>query len=722
MATTVRPLLGINKPLHGSWLSIARGCWIGLAGLTLAVLTLGSINIYKTNSTICTAVRKLDCLPLEVPKLANFSQHGLALYLLATVLITAVPWTVMGWLILTQKSKTVADLLMSLGLATGWASGLSSNNILYAFFGEVLHWPYLLPLGLVGVYLVNLVSQTTVVVMALLIPDGRFAARWSIWLTMIWFSHLAINTVYRYPFGLLQGPLLEILDKAFSLTIPLLCIFTIWFKYRFVADERAKRQLRAILPSTCALVGTYVIFTAWTIFIWSGEDTSLNTLRFGSHLVQSGTQAVCAAWFAISVGIAILRYNLFGANLFVSRALVYGGLSGVLLLLYLGVVFGLGGLLGVADAPWFSLLAAALMVVLFQPLHTFLKGRVNRTLYGVRDVPFREFVGLSRQLQDDLVPQDYFPSIVQTINQRFGLPFVRVIVKTGGFETEASVGRLQGEAVRFPVSSQGRVLGWLEVAVTPGEVLAAEERTVLETIAGQLGVSVRSLTLTAELQAATQRLVMTREEERRRLQRDLHDSLGPAIAAQTLVVGSARRLLRTDPQRAEQLLDKLEDDIYRTLAEVRSLVHALRPPDLDQLGLVRALTPKLGELAGITLRLELIFPDANETYPAAVEVAAYHIVMEAVTNVVRHARARSCSVELKVTGAALEVSVSDDGIGLTATHYGVGIASMRERAEELGGMFSVLSPNYSGVRIGASLPLFEVERRRTLVSRAVREA
>lgn len=232
------------------------------------------------------------------------------------------------------------------------------------------------------------------------------------------------------------------------------------------------------------------------------------------------------------------------------------------------------------------------MVVLFQPLHTFLKERVNRTFYGVRDVPFREFVGLSRQLQDGLMPQDYLPGIVRTINQRFGLPFVRLVVETGTIETEACVGKLQGETVRFPISSGSQALGSLEVAVKPSEVLAAEERTILETIAGQLGVSIRSLTLTAVVQVARQRLVNTREEERRRLQRDLHDGLGPAIAAQTLVVSSARRLLRTDPQHAEQLLSKLETDIDRTLAQMRSLIHGLRPPDLDQLGLVRSFTSK----------------------------------------------------------------------------------------------------------------------------------
>ena len=134
---TFRPLLGINVPLRGSWLYAARGCWVSLASLTIVVLIFGSAHIYEENSYVCTPVRKLDCLPLEAPELANFSQHGLALYLVVTVLITAVPWMLMGWLVFIRKADTVAELLMSLGLATGWASGLSSNNVPFNFFDVV---------------------------------------------------------------------------------------------------------------------------------------------------------------------------------------------------------------------------------------------------------------------------------------------------------------------------------------------------------------------------------------------------------------------------------------------------------------------------------------------------------------------------------------------------------------------------------------------------------
>ena len=253
-------------------------------------------------------------------------------------------------------------------------------------------------------------------------------------------------------------------------------------------------------------------------------------------------------------------------------------------------------------------------------------------------------------------------------------------------------------------------------------MLAADERHVLETIAGQLGMSVRSLTLSAELQAATQRLVGTREEERRRLQRDLHDGLGPALAAQMLVVSSARRSLETDPEHASALLGKLELDIHATLAQLRSLVHGLRPPVLDQLGLEGALRQRLRKLVGDTPRLELTFPAVRVAYPAAVEVAAYYIATEAVANVVRHAQAGVCQVELKVDGVALELSVTDDGVGFSEPRYGVGLSSMRARAQELGGALKISSGQVSsgrvscehpGTRVWVSLPFLKPERRRS---------
>jgi signal transduction histidine kinase len=212
--------------------------------------------------------------------------------------------------------------------------------------------------------------------------------------------------------------------------------------------------------------------------------------------------------------------------------------------------------------------------------------------------------------------------------------------------------------------------------------------------------------------------VSAREEERRRLRRDLHDGLGPTLAGQTLKVGAIRNLLARDPSAADRLLVELGAEIEAAIADIRHLVYALRPPALDELGLVAALRAEAmrhdieenyGSGPGMDRetrpRVTVEAPDPLPALPAAVEVAAYRIACEALTNAIRHSQATSCRIRLTLDDA-LHVEVADDGMGLPAERrVGVGLVSMRERAEELGGACSITSELGRGVRVLATLPL-----------------
>ena len=211
---------------------------------------------------------------------------------------------------------------------------------------------------------------------------------------------------------------------------------------------------------------------------------------------------------------------------------------------------------------------------------------------------------------------------------------------------------------------------------------------------------------TAELQRARERLVAAREEERRRLRRDLHDGLGPALAGAALEVEAAENLLATDPDAAARLLEHARLGMQTAVADVRRLVYDLRPPALDELGLVGALREHAQRLsAGDELRVDVHASDAVDGLPAAVEVAAYRIVLEAITNTVRHAGASSCQVAIGLNGGLL-VEIADDGVGLPSGYRpGVGLSSMRERAEELGGSVDVEGGIEGGTRVRALLPL-----------------
>jgi signal transduction histidine kinase len=221
--------------------------------------------------------------------------------------------------------------------------------------------------------------------------------------------------------------------------------------------------------------------------------------------------------------------------------------------------------------------------------------------------------------------------------------------------------------------------------------------------------------LTEDLQRARRQIVTSREEERRRLRRDLHDGLGPSLAAQMLMVGSARAALAEQPEMADTLLAKIETDIESTLADLRRIVYDLRPPALDQLGLAGAIRAyavacESGEVGDtqrkLTVRVEM--PDELPSLTAAVEVAAYHIAREAMANVVHYAGAATCTVRLSHENGErvrLVVSVRDDGVGLAeGAPAGVGLASMRERAAELGGICTIESNPDTGTHVKAVLP------------------
>jgi signal transduction histidine kinase len=225
---------------------------------------------------------------------------------------------------------------------------------------------------------------------------------------------------------------------------------------------------------------------------------------------------------------------------------------------------------------------------------------------------------------------------------------------------------------------------------------------VLDDLARQVGAAVHAVRLSTDLQHSRERLVTAREEERRRLGRELHDGLGPQLAGLTMKVEAARELIASRPDRAETLLLGLADQAEAAVADLRRMAYLLRPPALDTLGLLEALR---SHAAQQPLDVRVIAPPDLPPLPAAVEVAVYRIAVEALRNVVRHAGARRCSVLLAIGAGGLTLEVVDDGRGLApGVAGGVGLSSMRERAAELGGRGTVEPGPGGGTRVVAELP------------------
>jgi two-component system NarL family sensor kinase len=209
-------------------------------------------------------------------------------------------------------------------------------------------------------------------------------------------------------------------------------------------------------------------------------------------------------------------------------------------------------------------------------------------------------------------------------------------------------------------------------------------------------------------------VIVAREEERRRLRRDLHDGLGPVLTGVVLNADAARRLVATDPVRSEELLVGLRNQVTEAIEDIRRLVYDLRPPVLESLGLVEALREQARVLAaradGQPLHVEIGGTCAAEL-PAAVEIAAYRIITEALTNVSRHSSATAALVTLTRSEGGLELRVHDDGTNIdSGWQPGVGLNSIRERASELGG-WCTISLDRTGGRIEAYLPIPRVATR-----------
>jgi signal transduction histidine kinase len=346
-------------------------------------------------------------------------------------------------------------------------------------------------------------------------------------------------------------------------------------------------------------------------------------------------------------------------------------------------------------------------------------------MYGDRDEPYRVLSRLGQRLEATLAPEAVLPTIVEAIAQALKLPYAAMTLKQDDeFVTVASYGTLRSKMIRLPLVFQTEQVGELVLAPrAPGESFSPADRALFEDMARQAGMAAHAVRLTADLkrltfdlQGSRERLVTAREEERRRLRRDLHDGLGPQLASLTLKLETARNQLAHDPL-ADTLLSDLAERTQATVAEIRRLVYALRPPALDELGLVTALR-ELTLQSGDQVPVHLDAPDYLPELPAAVEVGVYRIAQEALTNVVRHSNACHCDLRLTLdeTAGWLSLSIQDDGCGLPSSRrVGVGLVSMRERAEELGGTWTIEPVESGGTRVLARLPYARLETPDTLV-------
>ncbi|SNS78437.1 Histidine kinase-, DNA gyrase B-, and HSP90-like ATPase [Geodermatophilus saharensis] len=473
------------------------------------------------------------------------------------------------------------------------------------------------------------------------------------------------------------------------------------------------------VPAFPVLLGALVAagVASLVVRVRRADGVQRRQLAWAGYGVVAATAATfLAPWWGVSLAVllvpaglavAAFRYRLYDIDVLVNRTVVGGVLLGLTALVYAAVVGWAGALLG-DRRGWAPFLAAFAVALAFSPARLRVQRLVDRLLYGDRGDPYTLLTRVDAALGAAASPRQALRDGAAAVASGLRLRGAAVEVPLpGGAVVREEAGRVPADARRVPLALHGEPVG--ELLVAPRAAAAglepADDR-VLADLAGRLAAAAYAVRLSGDLAESRERLVTAREEERRRLRRDLHDGLGPQLSAVVMTLDTAGSALRRDdPARAAALVAAAGTQAADAVADVRRLVHGLRPPTLDDLGLLGALRAGAAPLAERGPRVTVTGEGDLTGLPAAVEVAALRIAQEALHNAVRHAGARAVAIGVTAGADTVEVEVSDDGRGLPGRPVpGVGLSSMRERAAELGGSCTVGPGDPTGTRVHAVLP------------------
>jgi signal transduction histidine kinase len=555
--------------------------------------------------------------------------------------------------------------------------------------------------GVVGAFAVPLVGLFGL----LLFPDGRLAApgipprrrtRWLVGTCWVMLAGLVAYALFSpslvevsasdvpNPIGVPGGGGLIIFVLLLGPVMAMTCAHLVG-RARAVGAPDERRALTLAAAAGACIPASFLACLG--LGLTGGDTAQVGVIENLGAVAVAG-----ACWYGI------IRYGLFSSRVVLSRTLLYGALTMVVVAVYLAADVLLSRLFA-GGVP--AVVAAGLAALAVLPLRDLLQRRVSRLVFGLRDDPVAAFGLLGVRLDAAAAPEEVLPAVVRTVGEALRLRCVTIEV--GGQETAHWGQWVDGTRLELDLPFAGESIGRLTVqARDPGEPFSAADRSLLESLASQVSVAARAVALTQALQTSRERLVATLEEERRRLRRDLHDGLGPTLAGIALGIDTVRRGLPDDSAAGSaDLLVALREEAERAVADIRRIAYNLRPPVLDEMGLVGAIREHATRLGGATVAVPAPLPPL----PAAVEVAAYRIAVEAMTNASRHAPGAAIEVSLSVNGR-LELQIADAGTGLPpGFRAGVGLRSMRERASELGGE-CVLNPrDPHGTVVRASLPL-----------------
>ena len=645
----------------------------GLFGVVLAEVVGAGVAAWPAGMTIVEAVDGFVVTNVAI---------GVSCGIAGVLVAWQRPRYALGWLLLAagvfQTATAAAAPLIILGARRGWTEpALRSIDTVFAYA-----WPW---------------SIVLFIPLALLVfPDGLLPGRF--WRAVVWFTVVS-SPVFVLgsgadPTQVVGGrtlvPWLVLADyprlaplwiatAVAELAVLVVAVVGLVLRYRR-GDEQRRRQL---LWLVLALILMIVVVVPWGLFA-AGPILELLSI----------------ALVPAAMTIAVLRYQLLDIRLVLSRTVLYVLLTGAVVVVYLGFVAAAELMLRREAGLGSSVLATLVIAVGFNPVRVRLQRVVERAIYGDRADPARVISRMGERLSAVSEPDDVLGVVADALR----LPYV-VLRSSDGELAAYGVAPEVTEAI--PLRYRGEQVGKLVVGVRAGQrALERADRAALELLAVPLGAAVHATALSVAVQRSREQIVGAREEERRRLRRDLHDGLGPVLTGIAFRADAAGNVLHDDPERAEVLLRELRASASDAIGDVRRLVYDLRPPALDELGLVGALRRHAQQLDGGRPMVAVHVSEPLPPLRAAVEVAAYRIAVEALTNAVRHAGANRVDVHVSCccSPEGLTLAVIDDGPGDREWVAGVGLTSMRERVAELGGTLTA-GPAGSGGRVSARLPL-----------------
>ena len=706
ISTTTNPVTPNRLVLQGRALLFARLVWvlatvtaIGLYALTLPDRRLRSLEFVR----VPEVSRALQEYGFSFESLANFQ-------LFRGTLFTAI-FVGVGVLLFLRKSSERAAIFVSLTLIMFGTVGFIDVTHSLSDYAAPIHW-----LG----KLAQLAATIMIGVFFYIFPDGHFVPRWTRFATLLWiFWHTQKMLFPDVPLNTSSwGSAIEgLIRVGFVVTWVLAQVL----RFRNTSNQVQRQQTKwVVLGASLAVIGwftiTFVFRPSTPSVLWSEIRNTLQLIFF--------------LFIPLSIAVAIFRFRLWDIDPIVNRTLVYATLTALVIGIYVFIVSYLSVLFRTDANFIISFVATGVVAVIFQPLRERLQHGVNRLMYGERDEPAAVISRLGQRLEATLEPDSVLEAVVETVAQALKLPYVAIALRDeAGFVVAARYGQVpetgMGEpeerVIHLPLTYQSEIVGQLIVAPRArDEKFSPADKNLLSMLSQQAGVAAHAIRLThqlrqlnLDLQKSREQLVTAREEERRRIRRDLHDGVGPILASLLQRLDAVRLLIPREPDTAASMAEELKGQVKSTIADIRRLVYALRPPVLDELGLISAIREYTNEYQGASgLQVTVTAPDSLPHLPAAVEVAAYRIILESFANVVHHAEAATCHIIMRIekqkTMSLFCVEVKDDGHGLAAEHHiGVGMISIRERTAELGGNITIESEAGHGTLVRACLPLSE---------------